>query len=185
MLVRREEVEAQKRYYYPLLRKSIFIHPTDLMYSIGCDARNNPLVMRLRVLKHWQTHPFNIIAPSKEWIREHTDLPEEALNQLPGPITLVGHLTNPDALAQEVHLGTNVIGVRIPDHWIAQVVNKLGFPIISTCANKRSHELMTSIDDAHPELVRTAKLVLHEGVKSGKQPLFIDYTEKEQQIITE
>ncbi len=184
MLVRREDVEAQKRYYYPLLREAIFIHPTDLMYGIGCDATNDQLVMRLRVLKHWQTHPFNIIAPSKEWIREHIELPEEALEQLPGPVTLIGRLKNPQAIAQEVHLGSNVVGVRIPDHWIAQIVNTLGHPIVSTCANKRAQRLMTCLDDAHPELVRSAKIVLHEGVKSGKQPLFIDYTEQEQ-VITE
>ena len=183
MLVRREEVEAQKRYYYPLLRKSIFIHPTDVMYGIGCDARDNTLVMRIRVLKHWQTHPFNIRAPSKEWIREHMDLPEEALRHLPGPVTIIGRLKNEQAIASEVHLGTNIIGVRIPNHWISSVVEKLGFPIVSTCANKRAQQLMTCIDDAHPDLVRSAKIVLHEGVKTGDQPLFIDYTEE--QLITE
>lgn len=183
MLVRREEVEQQKRYYYPKLQKSLFIHPTDLMYGIGCDARSEKLVMKLRVLKHWQTHPFNIIAPSKDWIREHMDLPEDALDHLPGPVTLVGQLTSTEALAQEVHLGTNIIGVRIPNHWISEMVRSLGFPIVSTCANKRAQELMTCIDDAHPELVKKAGLVIHEGVKSGKQPLFIDYSE--QPVITE
>lgn len=183
MLVRREEVEAQKRYYYPLLQESLFIHPTDHMYNIGCNATNNNLVMRLRVLKHWQTHPFNIIAPNVQWIREHMTLPEEALKHLPGPVTLIGRLKNPEALAQEVHLGSNIIGVRIPNHWIAQVVDKLGFPIVSTCANKKAQSMMTCIDDAHPELVRSAKIVMHEGIKQGRQPLFIDYTEE--QLITE
>jgi tRNA threonylcarbamoyl adenosine modification protein (Sua5/YciO/YrdC/YwlC family) len=159
------------------MKKSFFIHPTDLMYGIGCDATNNNLVMKLRLLKHWQSHPFNIIAPSKEWIRQHVDLPEDALDHLPGPVTIVARLKNLDAVAQEVHLGTGIIGIRMPKHWITTVVARLGKPIVSTCANKRAETLMTHIEQGHPDLMDACAVILHEGVKSGQRAAFIDYSE--------
>lgn len=183
MHIRRDEFETQRRYYLPLMQKSFFIHPTDIMYAIGCDATNNTLVMKLRLLKHWQTKPFNIIAPSKEWIKEHIDLPEEALEQFPGPTTIVARLKNLDAVAQEVHLGTGIVGIRMPDHWISRVVNNLNKPIVSTCANRKSGRLMTHIEDGHADLMNACAVILHEGIKSGQQPTFIDYTQTN--LITE
>lgn len=177
MYINREELRAQRRYYIPLLKKSFFIHPTDLMYSIGCDATNNSLVMKLRLLKHWQQHPFNVIAPNKQWILDNMDVPQEALDHLPGPVTIIGRLTNPDAVAHEVHLGTNIIGVRIPKHWVSGLVAHLDKPIVSTCANKRAQCLMTQLEDGHPDLLEACAIILHEGTKSGQQPVFIDYSE--------
>ncbi|MFT4250763.1 MAG: Sua5/YciO/YrdC/YwlC family protein [Candidatus Woesearchaeota archaeon] len=177
MYVKREDLVEQRRYYLPLLKKSFFIHPTDLMYAIGCDATNNNLVLKLRVLKHWQTQPFNIIAPSKEWIRENVDVPEEALNQLPGPVTIIARLKNPSAVATEVHIGTHVVGIRMPKHWISSIVAHLGVPIVSTCANKRAQTLMTHIHNGHEELLNICSVVVDEGEKSGQQPMFIDYTQ--------
>ena len=182
MYAKKEDVELQERYYLPRLKKTIFIHPTDTVYSIGCDATNPRLVMKLRVLKKWQTQPFTVIAPSKEWILHNLDVPQEALNHLPGPVTIIARLKNPDCVAEDVHLGSDTLGVRIPNHWIADVVKKLGFPIVSSCANKRAQNLMTSLDDADKTLVQASEVVLHEGPKQGQPVVFIDYTEGEQLI---
>lgn len=177
MLVRRDDLELQERFYLPQLKESIFIHPTDTHYAIGCDATNSRLCLKLRLIKRWHTQPLPIIAPSKDWIRENVDLPEQALRQLPGPVTIMARLKNPDCICPDVHLGKNTIAIRMPKHWIGEIVAKLGIPVISTCANKHSQELMTSLDNADPQLVEAAGLVLHEGPKQGKPMVFIDYTE--------
>lgn len=177
MLVRKEDVELQERYFLPMLRDAIFIHPTDSHYGIGCDATNTLLVMKLRLLKRWHSQPFTIIAPSKDWIRENIDLPEEALKHFPGPVTIIARMKNPLCVCQDVHLGYKTIGVRMPDHWIGDVVRRMGKPVVSSCANKKSETLMTSLDDADPALLKSASVVLHEGPKQGRHIVFIDYTE--------
>lgn len=182
MLVRKEDVHLQERYFLPLLKKSLFIHPTDTVYGIGCNATDARLVMKLRVIKKWQTQPFTVIAPSKEWIVENLDVPHEALHRLPGPVTIIARLKNPDCVAEDVHLGSDVLGVRIPNHWIAEVVRKLGFPIVSSCANKRAEDLMTCLENADQTLLKASEVVLHEGPKQGQPVVIIDYTEGEHLI---
>lgn len=177
MLLRREDFELQERYYLPLLSRSLFIHPTDTVYSIGCDATNGNLVMRLRLVKRWQSMPFTVIAPSKEWILDNLEVPADALRHLPGPVTIIARLRNHACVAPDVHLGSRTLGVRIPNHWIAGVVAKLGVPVVTSCANKRAENLMTSLEDADKHLIEAAELVLHEGPKRGLHTLFIDYTD--------
>lgn len=177
MLVRKEDVELQKRYFLPILKKSIFIHPTDTHYAIGCDATNPRLVMKLRLIKRWQTQPFSVIAPSKQWIVDNLHVPEDALNHIPGPVTIMAHIKNLDCVAQEVHLGTGVLGVKYPGHWITDIIGKVGVPVVSSCANKYAEDLMTSLENADPQLVAAAQVILHEGAKRGRQPVFIDFTE--------
>lgn len=184
MQVRREDVEMQERRFLPLLKRSLFIHPTDTFYGIGCDATNPRLVMRLRLLKRWQTQPFTVIAPSVEWVLENMDVPPEVANLFPGPVTVIARMKNPDCVCHDVHLGSETLGVRIPNHWIADVVAKLDVPVVSSCANKRAEDLMTSIENADKDLVDASEVVLHEGPKKGRAALFIDYTEGTQ-LITE
>ncbi len=184
MQVRREDVEMQERHFLPLLKRSLFIHPTDTFYGIGCDATDARLVMRLRVLKRWQTQPFTVIAPSVDWVIENMDVPSDVAKHFPGPVTVIARAKNPDCVCEDVHLGSKTFGVRIPNHWIADIVAKLGIPVVSSCANKRAEDLMTSLENADKELVEAAEVVLHEGPKRGRAALFIDYTEGAQ-IITE
>jgi L-threonylcarbamoyladenylate synthase len=177
MQIGRSDLELQERYYLPVLSRSLFIHPTDSHYSIGCDATNKLLVMRLRLLKRWHSQPFSVIAPSKDWIRENLDVPEEALEHFPGPVTIVARLKNDTCVANDVHLGYGTLGVRIPDHWISQVVARLGVPVVTSCANKKAECLMTSLENADKQLVEASAVVLHEGPKNGRPTVFIDYTE--------
>lgn len=184
MRVVREDVELQGRFFLPKISKSIFIHPTDTVYGIGCDATNKLLVMKLRLIKKWHTQPFTVIAPSKEWVLENLEVPESALKHFPGAVTIIAKLKNPRCVCEDVHLGKNVLGVRIPNHWISNVVSKMGKPVVSSCANKHSEDLMTSLENADPELIKASEVILHEGPKEGKPSVFIDFTEGIQ-IITQ
>ena len=96
MLVRREDIELQERYFVPLLRKSVFIHPTDTHYAIGCNAKDDLLVLRLRVIKKWHHQPFTVIAPSVDWVLENLDVPEEVATHFPGPTTVIARIKNPN-----------------------------------------------------------------------------------------
>lgn len=151
---------------------AVFIHPTDTIYGLGCDATDKTAVQKIRDLKKRPPNTaMSIIAPSKEWIHENCEVTKEAeewIDKLPGPYTLVLKLKNKDAIAENVAPGFNSVGVRIPDHWIKDLVSALNKPIITTSANISGRVFMTNIDNLNSEIKKGVSFVIYEGEKIGK-----------------
>lgn len=152
-----------------LLCSGIFIYPTDTIYGIGCDATNDELVRRVRELKERDERPFSVIAPSKQWIREHCivhDEGEEWLAKLPGPYTLILKLKEPSFAAVTTGIGT--LGVRIPENWFSSVVAELNIPVVTTSVNRTGEAHMTSLADLPPALEQRVDLIIDDGPLLGR-----------------
>ena len=161
-------------------RGAVFIYPTDTIYGIGCHALDEKAVAKIRQLKERPTNPFSIIVPSKEWIAENCLVKKEAkewLNKLPGPYTLIMKLKNKKAIAKGVTQGEETIGVRIPAHWFSNVVRKLGFPIVTTSANRSGKPFMTSLDDLDSKIKEGVDFIIYEGEKKGQPSKIVNLVE--------
>lgn len=159
---------------------AVFIYPTDTIYGIGCNALNERSVQKVRELKRREDKPFSVWVPSLQWIRDNCILDEkskEALQQLPGPVTLVLRLKNKRSITGNVIKDMETIGVRIPDHWFSKVVEKLNIPIVTTSANKTGRPFMTSIEDIDPEIKEGVEFMIYEGPKEGRPSRIIDLVE--------
>ena len=157
----------------------LFIHPTDTIYGIGCDATNTKAVMAIREVKNRMTQSFKVIAPSKAWIREHcvvNEEAEEALAMLPGPYWLRLPLKNGFAVAPAVNPADNFIGVRIPNHWISEIVAEYGKPVLTTSANKVGEPFMTELDDLDPEIKTEIDFIIYEGPLRGQHSKLLDFS---------
>lgn len=166
---------------------AIFIHPTDTIYGLGCNALSEKAVEKIRELKGRPKTPFSVIAPSKDWINENCVLSKNAkewVDKLPGPYTLILKLKNKSAVAKNIAPGNDTIGVRIPDHWIRAIVRYIKIPIVTTSVNKVGKEFMVSIDNLDPEIKVGAAFMIDEGEKKGRPSKIIDLT-KEKVEITE
>jgi tRNA threonylcarbamoyl adenosine modification protein (Sua5/YciO/YrdC/YwlC family) len=175
-LVSKEELMKRKDFYKEIMGDSIFIYPTDTIYGLGCNALHKELVKELRTIKNSGNQLFSVIAPSKKWIVDNCildDKAEEWLAKLPGPYTLILPLKNKQCVVNNVSPGLETIGVRIPDHWIAEVVKELGFPIITTSVNVLGEEFMTSIDDLDPQIAHVVDYIFYEGVIVGNQSTIV------------
>ena len=68
---------------------AVFLCPTDTIYGLGCDARKDDAVKKIREIKGRQDRPFSVIAPTKNWIYENCHVDDNARewieNKLPGP----------------------------------------------------------------------------------------------------
>ena len=112
-----EEFKTEKLIFFKKIKEgALFIHPTDTIYGIGCNALNHDSVYRIREAKERYTAPFSVIAPSKDWVRQNCEVNEkveEWLNKLPGAYTLILKLKDKDAVAPNVNMDMDTLGIRI------------------------------------------------------------------------
>jgi len=165
---------------------AIFIHPTDTIYGIGCDATNSEAVTKIRQAKQRKTQPFSIIAPSSKWVRENCEITPEIekwIEKLPGPYTIIVKLKNSSSIAKEVIPNKKTLGIRRPDHWISELATEMNKPIVTTSANIVGHGFMTNLDNLNPSIKGKTSFILYEGEKKGKPSSIIDLTLGEGEII--
>jgi tRNA threonylcarbamoyl adenosine modification protein (Sua5/YciO/YrdC/YwlC family) len=165
---------------------SIFIHPTDTIYGIGCDATNSSAVKKVREVKQRKDNPFSVIAPSKKWIYDNCEYSEDAISwieKLPGPYTLVLKLKNKKIVGKEVNLGANTLGIRIPNHWFSAFVKELGVPVVSTSANISGEAYMTSIDDLDERIKLKVSFMVYEEEKKGRPSTVVKLYDEKVEIV--
>ena len=183
-ILTKEEIDVNKEVILEVIENGVvFIHPTDTIYGIGCNAADQEAVDKVREIKGRPNSPFSIIAPSKDWIKKNCILNKEAekwLDKLPGPYTLI--LKSKNKLAKNIAPGLETIGVRIPDHWFSKVVEELNIPIVTTSANKVGEDFMTSLENLDDGLKAYMEFIIYEGEKHGSPSKIIDLTGEEVKI---
>lgn len=155
---------------------SIFIYPTDTIYGIGCNALDSFAVRGIRRIKK-SNKPFSVIAPSMRWIYENCIVEkkdERYLKKLPGKHTLIFKLKSKNAVCRETNLNSGTVGVRIPKHWISKIVEKLGFPIITTSLNISGERYLTDLKELNKKLEKQIDFAIDEGPLEGKPSKVID-----------
>lgn len=164
----------------------LFIHPTDTIYGIGCDASNPEAVEKVReIKKRPKNSAMSIIAPSKNWIQENCEITKEAqewFTKLPGPYTLILKLKNKKIIADNVAPGMDSVGVRMPDHWISNFVEGIGAPIITTSANVSGKSFMTSMADLDNDLKGGIEFAIYEGEKKGKPSILVNLSKDKTEV---
>ncbi|HLD04707.1 MAG TPA: Sua5/YciO/YrdC/YwlC family protein [Candidatus Nanoarchaeia archaeon] len=160
------------------LKEKLFIYPTDTIYGLGCNAEDAELVESLRLVKEQFVRPLSVIAPNMSWIRKNcviTSLAQPWLKRLPGPYTLILKLRH-RAVAPNVDLGSNKIGVRLPDHWFTNWVGDIGIPIVTTSVNRPASAFMTDLDSLPKEIERGVDFVVYDGELMGCPSKIVDLT---------
>ena len=116
----------------------VIAFPTETSFGLGCRAYDPDAVARGVAAKgRPDGKPLPILLPDKTYLTNHgMDMPLMALAERfwPGALTLV--VPAFPGLPSPVTAGTNMVGVRVSGHPIAnQLVMALGEPIVGTSAN--------------------------------------------------
>ena len=97
--------------------------PTETVYGLGADARNEKAVAKIFDAKGRPSdNPLIVHVHDKSQIRQYvTDIPAKAEllidKFMPGPLTVI--LPANDRIASNVTAGLDTVGIRIPDHPLA------------------------------------------------------------------
>ena len=201
-ILTKEEVDVNKDVVLEVIKNgTVFIHPTDTIYGIGCNALDEEAVDKIREMKGRPESPFSVIAPSKDWVRKNCVLNKEAekwLKKLPGPYTLILLLKSKiskglenslnfqnkakDSIAENVAPGLGTLGVRIPDHWFSKIVGELNIPVVTTSSNKVGNDFMTSLENLDADIKSRIEFIVYEGEKHGRPSKIVDLTKEEVKV---
>ena len=178
-LIDKTEFDVDEKKYLEKIRKgAVFIYPTDTIYGIGCDATNEKAVKKIREIKQRPGTPFSVIAPNKLWIQENCEVfgkGRDYIDKLPGKFTLIFALKHEGCVAKNVNPNDNsTLGVRIPNHWISEVVKELNIPIITTSVNRSGESFLTDITQLPIEIRYNVDFAINVGIIKGKPSKVVD-----------
>jgi len=124
-----------------VMRKGgVIAYPTGTVYGIGCDLLNKRAIERVYQIKGIdRKKPLSFLCPDLSEISRFAHVDNTTYRILrrlvPGPYTFILEATK--EVPRLVLRKRNSIGIRVPDHPVAQaLLAELGSPIISTSASK-------------------------------------------------
>ncbi len=175
-----ENDRTRREVVVSMLEGRVFLYPTDTVYGLGCDASNPVAVKRIRTIKT-TSHPFSVIAPSKEWIREKLRVTRPGyLRRLPGPYTLIFRMKE-KAVCEQVSVRT--LGIRIPRHPFTGVVQEAGIPFVTTSANMSGEVPVWSTQGVPSGIERNVEIAIHDDILNRPLSSVIDLTGKKPRIL--
>jgi len=189
----KDELElAVERAKDVLKRGGVVIYPTDTIYGIGVDATNSEAIERVYTLKgRDKVEPLPVIFPDLKSAEEYAELNELSLKiakrMLPGPITLL--LKKKDKLPSELTLGSELLGIRIPDSYFCIALAKsFSLPFTTTSANKSGMRAgnVDEILEQFKNNLELIDLVIDVGALDEKPPsTILDVSENSVQVVRE
>lgn len=123
-----------------VMRKGgIILYPTDTIWGIGCDARNEEAVKRIYDLKQRSDSKSMLVLVGSESQLERMvrTVPEAAwmlIEASEDPLTII--YDSPISVAENLKAEDGSLGIRITREKFSNALcRKAGFPIVSTSAN--------------------------------------------------
>jgi len=167
--------DCQEKELVEEIRKGgIFIYPTDTVYGLGCNALKRKSVLKIRKMKK-TSHPFSVIAPTKQWIQEHLQVRHQSfLKKLPGRYTLIFEKRNKGFLREAS--GADTLGVRIPNNDFAKLVRKAGVPFVTTSVNVSGKRPIKRISRIPKTFLKDIDFVINDGTLNNPPSRIFDLT---------
>ena len=166
-----------------LLKKGkLIVFPTETVYALAGDASNLAAVQQIFVLKERPINqPLSVLLAKEHALQQWTcDIPSiaEKLAERfwPGPLTLIFHKKK--SVSSVLTGGQNKIGLRVPDHPVAQAILKdFGSGLAAPSANRSSHLSPTQIEHVYQEFDNKLDLIIDSGPCTiGIESTIIDVT---------
>ena len=156
----------------------VVILPTDTLYGLHCDARNEIAIERIRAIKERdRDKPLLVLASGLDQLEPlGVQLSREARETLdaiwPAPLTAV----LPLARAVPASAGGRTLAVRVPAlEWLRRLIEISG-PVISTSVNVAGESPLYSMDPLADRLMKQTAAAVDAGRLEGRPSTLVDFT---------
>ena len=153
--------------------------PTETVYGLGADARNDEALKKLFAAKGRPAdHPVIVhLAGAEELETWAQDVPDEAYSLAatfwPGPMTLI--LKRSEIVSDLVTGGQDTVGLRVPHHPVALALLKAFGAIAAPSANRFGRISPTRAEHVAAELGERVNLILDGGeAEVGLESTIVD-----------
>ena len=170
-------------------REELIVYPTDTLYGLGGDPytdRALDLVYRAKQRPRDEPIPLALASPGDVWTYGHATHLARAfcVKHLPGPATVLLQAT-PKAPAGLLSTD-GLVGIRVPDHPIAQAIAKAFGPITTTSANLHGGPSPATCAEAVRQLGESVAVYVEAGpTRHGKESTIVDLSGASAKVIRE
>ena len=133
----------------------LIVYPSETVYGIGADIFNESAIKKVFFAKH---RPFDMplsVGVADKEMAGTVALLDKCAERLmdafmPGPLTII--VKKRDNVPDMVTSNSHKVGIRMPDHPIAQQIIRRTGPIIATSANTHSRPDPVRMEEAKNDL---------------------------------
>ena len=172
-----------------LRQGGVIVYPTDSAYALGCRMGERDALERIRQLRQLApTHHFTLACRSLSEVSSYARISNPAYRTIkaltPGPYTFVlpGTKLVPKRL---MHPRQRTIGLRVPDHPIAQMLlDVLGEPLMTTTLILPGEpEPLADPEEIRERLRGRVELVVDGGPGGLEPTTLVDLTQDAPQVL--
>ncbi len=182
-IITKDYIEENKYFILSEMKLGkIFVHPTDTLYGIGCNAQNSNSIKKIFEIKKRPNKPFLVISPSIKWIQDNCEFNKDNFNKfkLPGPYSFIVELKNKELVCSEVLSDNNKLGVRFPNCYFKSLVGDAGIPFVSTSLNISGEPPILDLENIPKEIIdKVDYLIKTDETLLGRASELYDLTSDE------
>jgi tRNA threonylcarbamoyl adenosine modification protein (Sua5/YciO/YrdC/YwlC family) len=168
---------------------AVVAYPTDSCYALGTRMDDHDGAERIRRIRHLDDkHHFTLVCADFAQLGQLVHLDNSAFRAIkaatPGPYTFILPAT-PEVPRRLAHPKKRSVGVRIPDHPVAQaMLRELGEPLLSSTLLMPGHEWpMTEGWQIKEELDHELDAVVDAGDCGTVPTTVVDWTEGAPEVV--
>ncbi|MEC4748028.1 L-threonylcarbamoyladenylate synthase [Methylomicrobium sp. Wu6] len=160
----------------------VIVYPTDSSYALACQIGDKAALDRIRQIRQLDDkHNFTLVCKDLAQVSNFTKIGNDAYRMIkaltPGPFTFILDATR-EVPRRLQHPKKKTIGVRIPDHAIAQMlVTELEEPLFTTSLLLPGvSEPPTDPYDIRKRLEHEIELVIDAGIIDYRETTIIEFS---------
>ncbi len=158
-------MDADVQQCLEVLRKGgTILYPTDTVWGIGCDAKNENAVKRVYEIKKRSDSKSLIVLIDREemlnkYVREVPPVAWDLMAYTHKPLTII--YDNAGSLSPNVFAEDGSLAIRVcKDEFCSKLIYKFGRPIVSTSANVTGEPAPKSFNEVSDEIKNSVDYIV-------------------------